>query len=122
VNLFKKLHYRVMLHQMKLKSEPFKGFNEGTKTLELRLNDEKRQLIKIGDNIEFSLVEDPDQKVLTCVEDLHHFPTFRDLCYAFDPVEYGSVDKEEYKEMYNFYSKEDEAKFGVLGIRIKVCK
>jgi ASC-1-like (ASCH) protein len=110
-----------MLHQMKLQPIPFEEVRSGSKTLELRLNDEKRQLINIGDKIEFSLATDPSYKVSTIVEKLYHFSSFKDLCYAFEPVEYGSSNKEEYKEMYKYYSKEDEAKYGVVGIRIKVC-
>jgi len=33
-----------MLHKMKLKQEPFDKIKKGTKTMELRLYDEKRQL------------------------------------------------------------------------------
>jgi ASC-1-like (ASCH) protein len=109
-----------MLHQMKLQPSPFENIKNGSKTLELRLNDEKRQLITVGDEIEFSLATEPSQKILTTVSDLYYFPTFKDLCYSFEPVEYGSVDKEAYIEMYKYYSKEDEVKYGVLGIRIKV--
>lgn len=104
---------------MKLQLDPFEKIKNGSKTLELRLNDEKRQLIKIGDKIEFSLTTEPTQKILAIVEDLYHFPTFKDLCYSFEPAEYGSLDKEGYLEMYKYYSKEDEAKYGVLGIRIR---
>lgn len=32
-----------MLHRMKLKSEPFYAMKAGYKSIELRLNDEKRQ-------------------------------------------------------------------------------
>ncbi len=103
---------------MKLQPSPFEKIKNGSKTLELRLNDEKRQLIKIGDTIEFSLATVPSQKILATVEALYHFPTFKELCYSFDPVEYGSADKEDYVGMYKYYSKEDEAKYGVLGIRI----
>lgn len=52
-----------MLHQMKLKSEPFEKMKSGAKTVELRLNDEKRQLVQIGDFIEFTLIDDPVQKL-----------------------------------------------------------
>ena len=104
---------------MKLQPNPFEKIKNGSKTLELRLNDEKRQLIKVGDEIEFSLATEPEQKMLAVVEDLYHFPTFKDLCYSFEPVEYGSLDKEGYVEMYKYYSKEDEMKYGVLGIRVR---
>lgn len=40
-----------MLHKMHLKKEPFEKIRNGTKTIELRLNDEKRQQIQNGDFI-----------------------------------------------------------------------
>ena len=42
-----------MKHEMKLNNGPFERIKNGTKTIELRLNDEKRQLLKIKDLIEF---------------------------------------------------------------------
>ncbi len=106
---------------MKLQSGPFEKIKNGSKTLEIRLNDEKRQLVKVGDNIEFSLISDSTQKMLTVVEGLFCFATFRDLYEAFDPAVYGRSTKDEYVNMYEYYSKEDEVKYGVLGIKIKVC-
>ena len=38
---------------MRLKNGPFKAIKSGTKKVELRLNDEKRKLIKEHDIIEF---------------------------------------------------------------------
>lgn len=43
-----------MKHEMKLNNEPFERIKNGTKTIELRLNDEKGQLLKIKDLIEFT--------------------------------------------------------------------
>ena len=40
-------------HEMKLYPAPFDSIKSGRKTVEMRLNDEKRQLIKIGDRIRF---------------------------------------------------------------------
>lgn len=111
-------------HQMSLDSKSFNKIKDGSKNLELRLNDEKRQLIQVGDEIEFSLtnqdVSNPEGKILTRVEDLYHFPTFKDLFYSFDPIEYGSEIPKEYTKMYEYYSKEDELKYGALAIRIKM--
>lgn len=42
-----------MKHYMTLDPAPFETINNGTKTIELRLNDEKRQLIRINDEIIF---------------------------------------------------------------------
>ena len=38
-----------MLHKMKLNESPFERIKNGTKTIEFRLYDEKRQKIKIRD-------------------------------------------------------------------------
>ena len=39
------------MHEMKLNNGPFESIKNGTKTIELRLNDEKRQLLKVNDII-----------------------------------------------------------------------
>lgn len=41
-----------MKHEMKLQPKYFEYILNGTKRIEIRLNDEKRQLINIGDEIE----------------------------------------------------------------------
>ena len=43
-----------MTHNMQLKPEPFAMIKDGTKTIELRLYDEKRRNIKVGDRIVFT--------------------------------------------------------------------
>ena len=43
-----------MRHEMKLNNEPFEKIKNETKTVELRLNDEKRQLLRVKDLIEFT--------------------------------------------------------------------
>ena len=42
-----------MIHQMSLRPHPFEKIKLGEKTIELRLYDEKRKEIKVGDTIEF---------------------------------------------------------------------
>ena len=43
-----------MTHQMQLQPEPFSMIKSGVKTIELRLYDEKRRKIRIGDEILFT--------------------------------------------------------------------
>lgn len=50
-------------HQLQLATAPFKAITSGVKTLESRLYDEKRQLIRIGDIIEFTNRETTGQAV-----------------------------------------------------------
>ena len=44
-----------MIHKMKLNENPFERIKNGTKTVEFRLYDEKRQQIKIGNKINYRL-------------------------------------------------------------------
>lgn len=47
-----------MQHFMKLQSRPFEAIANGSKTIELRSFDVKRQQVKIGDEIEFTELSD----------------------------------------------------------------
>ena len=107
-----------MLHKMKLNEDPFNRIKNGTKTIEFRLFDEKRQQIKIGDQIEFSKLPDLQEKLLVDVTELYKEDTFETL--------FGKLytDEEEIARktnaMYKIYSPEKEHQYGVLGIGIKI--
>ena len=107
-----------MLHKMKLKESPFERIKNGTKTVEFRLFDEKRQQIKVGDQIEFSKLPDLQEKILVDVVELYREDTFESLFRKL----YSDEDeiKRKTKAMYNFYTSEDEKKDGVLGIKINL--
>lgn len=108
-----------MLHQMKLQPSPFAKIKKGTKTIEVRLNDDKRQLLNVGDEIEFSLMTNPTQTIKAKVVGLDKFRTFKELFFAYPAEEYGSESQEEFELMYKYYPPEDEAKYGVLAIHLK---
>ena len=74
-----------MKHEMKLNNGPFERIKNGTKTIELRLNDEKRQLLKIKDLIEFTNRTN-NEKMLVEIENLYHYPSFEELYKNFDKV------------------------------------
>ena len=57
-------------HAMKLKPAPFAMIAAGKKTIELRLYDEKRQTIAVGDLIEFENTENSGEVLLARVEEL----------------------------------------------------
>ena len=112
-----------MLHQMKLQQEPFNRIKNGIKILELRLYDEKRKEIKIGDIIEFSKLPELIEKVSVRITGLLIYKTFAELIEDMPAkyLGYAESDKEYLKtSMYEIYTKEDEGKYGVLGIRIKL--
>jgi len=107
------------IHEMRLHLSPFEKIRNGTKTIEMRLNDEKRQIIQIGDQIKFSSREDPEQTVVTEVAGLDTFPSFKEAYAAYPPPEYGAETGNEWENMYKYYSKDEEGEHGVLAIRVK---
>ena len=111
-----------MLHKMKLRKEPFEQMAMGTKTVEMRLDDEKRRLIKTGDLIEFSLYDEPDKKIVTRVTALHRFSSFSELYQAFPKEKLGySADAEASpKDLEQFYPKEEQENSGVVGIELRL--
>ena len=76
-----------MLHKMKLQEDPFERIKNGTKTVEFRLYDEKRQTIQIGDEIEFSKLPELQEKLLVKVIDLYKEESFEKQINTFLPVE-----------------------------------
>lgn len=109
-----------MIHEMRLHDEPFKKIQSGSKTIELRLNDEKRQLINVGDVIKFTN-RITLEEMNTIVVELHKYPSFEELYKHFDKVEIGYNEDEEANpsDMEKYYSKEEQEKYGVVGIKIK---
>ena len=108
-----------MRHQMRLHPHPFEQVKDGSKTIEIRLNDEKRQQLKVGDKIEFSSRTEPENKILVKISDLLYFPTFSELFDAYPPEVFGGTDKENLMGIYKYYTKEDEKKYGVVGIKFE---
>ena len=108
-----------MIHKMKLVDFAFKAIKNKEKDIELRLNDEKRQMINIGDIIEFVHI-DTNEIIKVEVINLHKYPTFEELFSKFDHKRFGLNDNDEASIMNNFYSREDQEKYGALGIEIKL--
>ena len=109
------------MHYMKLHNDPFNLIKSGTKTIELRLNDLKRQKIKVGDLIEFTN-RVTDEKMLVRVIDLIKFNSFSDLYKNFSKVSMGYREDEDANpsDMELYYSLEEQEKYGVLAIKIEM--
>lgn len=105
---------------MKLNNEPFEKIKNEIKTVELRLNDEKRQLLRVKDLIEFTN-RNTNEKILVEIERLYYYPSFKELYKNFDKVDmgYNEDDIADAKDMEEYYSPEEQSKYGVLGIKIK---
>ena len=112
-------------HPMKLHERPFAMIAEGRKTIELRLNDQKRQLLRAGDTIVFSNSGDPERQIRAKVVKLHRFASFDDL-YCKLPLEQCGYLPEELataspKDMEAYYTPEEQALHGVVGIELELC-
>lgn len=107
-----------MIHKMKLNESPFERIKNGTKTIEFRLFDKKRQQIKVGDKIEFSKLPDLQEKLLVDVLELYREDTFKNLFKKLYTDEQEIASKT--NAMYEIYSPEKEQEHGILGIKIKI--
>lgn len=112
-----------MKHFMKLNEAPFAMIESEKKTIELRLYDEKRQQISVGDEIEFSCVGNLERRLIRRVIALHTFPSFKDLYQALPLLQCGYTEENlataSPLDMEQYYSQEEQSKFGVVGIEME---
>lgn len=113
-----------MTHIMRLNPLPFKMIASGEKTIELRLNDEKRRKLNRKDLITFINTEDNRKTLKAEIVNIYKFKSFEEL-YADLPLLKCGYTKEDVKtaspeDMLAYYSAKQQEKYGVLGIEIKV--
>lgn len=109
------------MHEMKLQERYYNYILNGTKRIEIRLNDEKRQNIKIGDKIKFLKEPELNEYFEVNVIDLLKYNSFNDLVNDFDISVLADKSMSKGKlinTLEEFYPKEKQEKYGVLGIRI----
>ncbi len=112
-----------MEHEMKLQPEYYNFILNGTKRIEIRLFDEKRQQIKIGDTIKILKEPELNESFNAKVIGLLRYNTFEDMFKDFDisVLSDSSMTKEELiAVLEQFYTKEKQKQYGVLGIRIEL--
>ena len=109
-----------MLHRMTLWNDAFQAVKSGRKTVEMRLYDEKRSAVQVGDIIEFS---DPcGVETLRCeVTSLHRYDSFEQLYQNHDPrsIGYRDGEKADPADMLRYYTPEEIEQYGVVGIEIR---
>lgn len=111
-----------MEHILKLQPKYFDYINNGTKRVELRLYDEKRQKINIGDTIIFQKEPELEITMKVKVIGLFRYNTFEELFEDFDikMLADNSMTKQELLNVLEeFYTPEKQKKYGVVGIRIE---
>ncbi len=81
------------VHNMNLLKLPFCEIRAGRKNVEMRLYDEKRRKIKVGDRISFSCDDFPGEKLLAAVENIYIYEDFAALAEEFSAEELGFAGK-----------------------------
>ena len=112
-----------MIHNLRLNPAPFAMIAQGIKTIELRLYDEKRQLINVDDEIIFTNTEDGAKQIRAKVLALHKFSSFEELYANLPLLKCGYTDADIHtaspKDMEEYYSRDKQKKYGVVGIEIE---
>ena len=106
---------------MNLQPKFFDFIKNGTKRIELRLFDKKRQQIRLGDTIEFTKTD--TDKLTAKVVGLLRYDSFENLCNDFDIsilADISMTKKELLDTLNQFYTSEQQAEFGVVGIRLRI--
>lgn len=113
-----------MIYVMELMADPFEKIVSNEKTIELRLFDQKRRRLNVGDKIIFENHEDSKQQIAVLVKSLHRYATFEELFMDFSPVRCGFADTDNPKtaaaRMHQYYTEDQIQKYGVLGIGIEL--
>ena len=106
---------------MNLHPEPFESIKSGRKDIEMRLFDDRRKNIKIGDTIVFTNNK-TSEKLSVEVINLYRFDNFEELYSHFDKTRLGYSGDEiaNPKDMEKYYSVDAILHYGVLAIEIKL--
>mgnify|MGYP003299729647 CR=1 FL=1 len=106
-----------------LDNEYFELIKSGTKNIELRLNDEKRRKLKVNDIIEFENRKN-QEKIYCRIVKLHYEENFETLYKYFEDngISNEQLGNITYTQLEKFYSKEEQQKYGVVGIELKNIK
>ncbi len=114
------------MHIYKLQPKFFEQIKSGKKTFEVRVNDEKRQALNVGDRIIFKKLPQLIETVVTKVVELKYFDNFDqmsrtlDLCsLGFDK---GTSAEDVSREYYQFYTPMEENTYGIVAIKIQLVK
>ena len=111
-------------HVMNLTPAPMQEIRTGNKTIELRLNDEKRKQISVGDTLKFINTEDSNDTLRVKVVDLFLFSSFAELYDNLPLLNCGynedNINTASPEDMEMYYSREKQNKYGVVGIEISL--
>lgn len=108
--------------ELRLNKRPFESIKKGTKTIEMRLLDEKRQQYQVGDVLIFKKRPEEIETLIAKIINLHKVSSFKDLYDKFNKINLGYEENEiaNPEDMQEFYPIEEQEKYGVVGIEIEL--
>lgn len=108
---------------MNLYEGPYSRIKSGIKTIEYRLNDEKRQTVAVGDIITFYKLPEKKESIKTTVTDLKYYDTLLEMYTdTFDLYLKDIYDTpEDVVEATTYYTEEEVKKYGCVAIYFKKC-
>ncbi len=112
-----------MKHDMRLHPAPFAAIRDGKQLYEVRIYDEKRKLVRLGDIIVFSERPELKNTFEAEVSGLLQYRTFRELFTDLNVDHWnahGWTIEQCVEPPPRPYTSEDEQKYGVVAIRVKV--
>lgn len=106
---------------MNLNPRPFEAIKNGRKTVEMRLNDERRKGIMPGDHIKFTHTKTGEELIVQVIE-RKAYPSFCELYRAYDKVSIGYNEDEpaDPSDMLEYYTEEKINEYGALALKIKI--
>ena len=106
-----------------LHTEIFDIVLQGTKNVEVRVNDEKRRQLKVGDTLIFIKRGGDQEKLKGIIKELKYFSSFEEVfdTYEMERIYLEDTSLEEYVElMHQFYTEEEVQKYGVVAIEFEL--
>ncbi len=112
-----------MYFNMNLQELPFRMIVAGIKTIELRLYDDKRQKLNVGDKIVFTNASSESENITVQVNKIHVFNNFLELFIALGTDQCGFkglTPKEAASAMTAYYPVEVSSSQKVVGIEFEI--
>lgn len=113
-----------MIHKMKVNDNAFDRMKKGIKKREYRVNDEKRQLVRCDDIIEFSKFSNPEETIMMDVRNIENFITLEAAVSSHFDEDFGDRHSDVQSTVESFYKKgyyteEEVKKNGIAVFEIK---
>lgn len=113
-----------MKYTFNLNDGPFRLIEKQKKTIELRLYDERRQKLKINDEIEFINTLNAEKRLHAVIKNIFVFDNFEALYQSLplDKCGYDDISKASYLDMLEYYPQDLQDRYQVVGIEIELKK